>query len=99
NGRLTPQPKAEFKDKYPTDQTWWSGVHADPKRGLVWAANRGTSMTATDVVGFDARSGAVKKRIHVGISPYEFALSADGRRMFVSNWGDKSVSVADVTTG
>ncbi|MBS0332120.1 MAG: hypothetical protein JSS35_05090, partial [Proteobacteria bacterium] len=99
NGRLDPTPKAEFKDDLPTDKTWWSGVHADPKRGLVWAANRGTSMTPTDVVAFDARTGAIRKRIRVGVSPYEFTLSADGRRMFVSNWGDKSVSVADVATG
>ncbi|HEX5264742.1 MAG TPA: DUF5074 domain-containing protein, partial [Phenylobacterium sp.] len=98
DGRLDPTPKAEFKDTLPTEQTWWSGVHADPKRGLVWAANRGTSMTPTDVVAFDAKSGAIRKRIHVGISPYEMALSADGKRLFVSDWGDKSVSVADVAT-
>ncbi|HEY3948005.1 bifunctional YncE family protein/alkaline phosphatase family protein [Phenylobacterium sp.] len=98
NGRLSPTPKAQFTDKPPTDQTWWSGVRADPKRGLVWAANRGTSMDATDVVAFDARTGVVKKRIHVGISPYELALSADGRRLYVSDWGDKSVSVVDVAS-
>lgn len=98
NGRLDPTPKAQFTDALPTDKTWWSGVHADPKRGLVWAANRGTSMSPTDVVAFDANSGAVKKRIHVGVSPYEMALSADGKRLFVSNWGEKTVSVADVAS-
>ncbi|HLZ76311.1 bifunctional YncE family protein/alkaline phosphatase family protein [Phenylobacterium sp.] len=96
NGRLDPTPKAQFTDKLPTDQTWWSGVHADAKRGLVWAANRGTSMDATDVVAFDAKTGAVKKRIRVGVSPYELALSADGKRLYVSDWGDKSVSVVDI---
>jgi YVTN family beta-propeller protein len=98
NGRLDPKPVATFTDNLPTDQTWWSGVLADPKRPLVWAANRGTSMAATDVVAFDPKTGGVKKRIHVGVSPYELALSADGKRLFVSNWGDKSVSVADVAS-
>ena len=99
NGRLDPTPKAEFKDlSTPTDQTWWSGVHSDPKRGLIWAANRGTSMSATDIVAFDAKSGAIKKRVHVGVSPYEIALTADGRRLFVSNWGEKTVSVVDVAS-
>jgi YVTN family beta-propeller protein len=95
NGRIDPKPRAEFRDTLPTEQTWWSGVLADPKRGIVWAANRGTSMNATDVVQFDAKSGAVRGRVHVGVSPYELALTKDGRRLFVSNWGDKSVSVVD----
>jgi YVTN family beta-propeller protein len=99
NGRLDPKPIAEFKDlTVPTEQTWWSGVHADPKRGLIWAANRGTSMSATDIVAFDAKTGALKKRVHVGVSPYEIALAADGKRLFVSNWGEKTVSVVDVAS-
>jgi YVTN family beta-propeller protein len=98
NGRLDPKPKAEFRDTLPTDQTWWSGVLADPRRGVVWAANRGTSMEATDVVQFDAKSGAIKGRVRVGVSPYELALTADGRRLFVSNWGDRSVSVVDAAS-
>ena len=77
NGRLTPEPAARFTDKLPTEQTWWSGVRADPRRGLVWAANRGTGMDATDVVAFDPKTGAIRKRVRVGVSPYELALSPD----------------------
>jgi YVTN family beta-propeller protein len=96
NGRFDAKRAAEFRDDAtPIDKTWWSGVLADPKRGVVWAANRGTVMTATDVVQFDAKTGAVKGRVHVGVSPYELALTKDGRRLFVSNWGDKTVSVVD----
>jgi YVTN family beta-propeller protein len=98
NGRFDPKPKAQFLDTLPSDQTWWSGVLADPKRGVVWAANRGTSMTATDVVQFDARTGAVKGRVRVGVSPYELVLTQDGKQLFVSNWGDKSVSVVDAAS-
>jgi|SRR5579859_187255 len=97
NGRLNPKPAATFTDDTtPTDKTWWSGLLSDPKRGLVWAANRGTSMAPTDVVAFDAKTGAIRTRVRVGISPYELALSADGRRLFVSDWGEKTVSVVDV---
>ena len=96
-GRLNPRPVASFLDPtVPTEKTWWSGVLADPKRGVVWAANRGTSTDATDVVAFDARTGGVKGRVRVGVSPYELALTPSGKRLFVSNWGDKSVSVIDV---
>ncbi|HZZ67877.1 MAG TPA: alkaline phosphatase family protein [Phenylobacterium sp.] len=99
DGRLDAKPVATFTDDTtPKDKTWWSGLLSDPKRGLVWAANRGTSMTPTDVVAFDTKSGAIRKRVHVGISPYELALSKDGRRLFVSDWGEKSVSVVDVAS-
>ncbi|WP_372781051.1 alkaline phosphatase family protein [Phenylobacterium sp.] len=98
DGRLDPKPIATFMDTLPTEETWWSGVLADPRRGLVWAANRGTSMAATDVVAFDARTGAIKKRVRVGVSPYELALSKDGKQLFVSDWGDKAVSVVDVAS-
>ena len=98
DGRLDPKPVATFLDTLPADKTWWSGVLADPRRGLVWAANRGTSMAATDVVAFDAKTGAIRKRVRVGVSPYELALTPDGKRLFASNWGDKSVSVVDVAS-
>jgi YVTN family beta-propeller protein len=99
DGRLDPTPVATFTDDtMPKDKTWWSGLLSDPRRGLVWAANRGTSMAPTDVVAFDAKSGAIKKRVRVGISPYELAMTKDGRRLFVSDWGEKSVSVIDVAS-
>ena len=99
NGRLDPKPKAEFLDETTTlDKTWWSGLLSDPKRGLLWAANRGTSMSPTDVVAFDAQTGALKKRVRGGVSPYELAMTPDGKRLFVSNWGEKTVSVVDVAT-
>jgi YVTN family beta-propeller protein len=98
-GRLNPKPKAQFFDAtLPKDQVWWSGVLADPRRGVVWAANRGTGMDATDVVQFNAATGAIRGRVRVGVSPYELTLTKDGKRLFVSNWGDKTVSVVDAAS-
>ena len=94
-GRLDPHPVATFMDALPANKTWWAGVLADPRRGLVYAANRGTSQSPTDVVAFDARTGAVRGRVRSGVSPYELALTRDGKRLFVSNWGEASVSVVD----
>jgi YVTN family beta-propeller protein len=99
DGRLEPKPVASFVDTtVPLDKTWWSGVLSDPQRSLLWAANRGTSMAATDVVAFDTKTGVIRKRVRVGVSPYELAMTKDGKRLFVSNWGDKSVSVIDVAS-
>ena len=96
NGRLNPKPIATFLDPTtPMNKTWWAGVLADPKRGLVYAANRGTSLAPTDVVAFDAKTGAIRSRVRVGVSPYELALTPDGKRLFVSNWGERTVGVID----
>jgi YVTN family beta-propeller protein len=100
NGRLTAKPRAEFRDpKLAIDQVWWSGVRYDARRKLVWAANRGTSIAPTEVVGFDPKTGKVKRRLAAGVSPYEVALSADGKKLFVSDWGEKTVRVLDPDTG
>ncbi|CAN5347128.1 alkaline phosphatase family protein [soil metagenome] len=100
NGRLDPEPKATLID--PTlekDQVWWAGLETDAKRGLLYAANRGGSPEPTDVVAFDLKTGAVKRRIRVGANPYEVRLSADGRRLFASNWAAATVSVIDPDKG
>lgn len=83
----------------PKDKVWWSGVLADPRHRLLYAANRGGSAQPTSVVVFDAATGAVRRRIQVGVNPYEIRLSPDGRQLFASNWADRSVSVVDTTTG
>jgi YVTN family beta-propeller protein len=100
DGRLDPKPAAELTDPtLPKDKVWWSGVLADPKRPVLYAANRGGSAEPTNVVAFDTRTGQVKARYPVGVNPYELALSPDGARLFVSNWADRTVSVIDLVRG
>ena len=82
NGRLTRRPRPSSPTSMPTDQTWWSGVHDRPQARPRLGRQPRHSMDATDVVAFDAKTGAIKKRIRVGVSPYELALSADGKRLY-----------------
>ena len=50
------------------------------------------------VIVFDAASHLVTARIPVGISPYQTVLSRDGKRLFVSNWSSRNVSIIDTAT-
>lgn len=45
----------------------------------------------------EVRRRALARR--VGVNPYEVRLSPDGRRLFASNWADRSVSVIDPGRG
>ena len=100
DGRLTPDTVRQLNDPTLTkDKVWWAGLEYDGRRGLLYAVNRGTSKDQpSTVVVFDPKSGAVRDRITVGVTPYEARLSADGRRLFVSNWADRTVSVIDAAT-
>lgn len=81
------------------DQVWWAGLEIDPARGLLYAVNRGTLKDQPSaVVVFDTATGRVVDRLTVGVTPYEARLSHDGKRLFVSNWADRTVSVFDATS-
>ncbi len=45
----------------------------------------------------DLASGKVLKEIAVGVAPYDVALSADGKKAFVSNWGGRQSRAGDKT--
>ena len=100
NGRLQTQPDADLFD--PTlakNQIWWAGLELDARRDRLYAVNRGTSKDApSSIVVFDPKTRAVRDRVTVGVTPYEVRLSADGRRLFVSNWADRTVSAIDAET-
>ncbi len=98
NGRLSAQPTGTLDETLPLDKVMWSGVAHHPSKPLVYAANRGVDDKATYVAVFDAVNHALLTRIPVEISPYELVFSADGTRLFVSNWSSHSVSVIDTAT-
>ena len=47
----------------------------------------------------DTETRAIVARIPVGIYPYTTVLSADGSKLYVSNWGGRVPGPADVTDG
>ena len=100
HGRLVRDPAGDLVDPTLTkEQVWWAGLEFDARRNLLYAVNRGTSTDQPSaMVVFDAKTHVVVDRIPVGVTPYEVRLSADGRRLFVSNWADRTVSVIDAAT-
>ena len=98
DGRLSPQPSGTLFETLPLDRVMWSGVAHHPSKALIYAANRGVDEKPTYVAVFDAVNHALLTRIPVEISPYELVFSADGTRLFVSNWSSHSVSVIDTAT-
>ena len=98
NGRLSDRPTGELLDTVDPKKVWWAGVVYLPGKHLIYAANRGTGAGPSDVAAFDVNTGQVAARIPVEINPYATVLSADRRRLFVSNWASESVSVIDTET-
>ncbi len=98
NGRLSDKPVTEFTGaKDPgTPFVSWSGMVHHPTKDLLFAADRGTGSTDSNVLVLDSNSGAVVNRIAVGMAPYDVELSPDKRTLWVSNWASASVSAIDL---
>ncbi len=52
-----------------------------------------------EVAVIDTAAKAIVKRVPVGIYPYTAIVSADGTKVYVSNWGGKVPGPADFTDG
>lgn len=98
HGRLSEQPTGKLVETIDPKLVWWSGVTYLPIKHLVYAANRGTGSGPGNIVVFDAKTREIVTRIPVETTPYETALTPDGKRLFVSNWSSESVSVIDTAT-
>src|SRR5438445_7477 len=68
-----------------------TGLTPDGRRLFV-AGNLNDSLIILDTAGTASRSVAV------GHLPYGVALSRDGARVFVSNWGARTVTVVDAAS-
>ena len=98
-GRLDGANPARFVEPaVPLDKIFWSGVARHPTRPVLYAANRSLTADPSTVVAFDAASRQVVARIPVGASPYQTLLSRDGKRLYVSNWSSRNVSVIDTAS-
>ncbi len=86
---LGAQPSGTKKDSF------FTGLSIDPRTGKLYICNEGTS----EVWVFDPTDEKVQAKWPTGAHPYSCAIGIDGRYLYVSNWGDKSVSALDMTSG
>jgi YVTN family beta-propeller protein len=98
DGRLSEKPVGELLETVDPKTVWWSGLAYLPDRHVLYAANRGTGKGPSNIVAFDLKTRTIITRIPVAINPYQLVLTANGRTLFVSNWGSESVSVIDTAT-
>ena len=98
NGSLSVMPTGTLAETIDSKLVWWSGMAYLPARNWIYAANRGTTAQAGEVVVFDAKAHDIVTRIPVENEPYQVLLSRQGDRLFVSNWSSESVSVIDTST-
>lgn len=97
NGRLSETPVMEFKHRLAANQIYWSGLVHHPSKPILYAANRHTErVTPGHIVAFDTTSGQRLAEIAVEVAPYDIVLDSAAKRMFVSNWASRSVSVIDL---
>ncbi len=94
-GRLSAQPVATFEDQPEEQRVFWSGLAHHPSKNVLYAASRANDPHPGDVVVFDSTSGRILGRVRVEATPYDLALSADGKLLYVSNWSSDTVSVID----
>jgi YVTN family beta-propeller protein len=97
-GRLSETPVGELVESIDPKLVWWSGLAYLPAKHWLYAANRGTGTGPSNIVVFDTKSRQIVTRIPVEVTPYQVVLSANGNRLFVSNWSSESVSVIDTET-
>ncbi len=93
-GRLLPWPEGMLKDSRPVDETYWSGLAHDPKRHILFAADRNSNQ----IVVFDTESKVVLARMPSESNPYDLVVSPDGKTLYGTNISSDSVSVYDAQT-
>jgi YVTN family beta-propeller protein len=72
-----------------------TGLAVDPKSGRLYVCDEG----ADAVLVVDPVAGKVIANWPTRAHPYTCAIGAGGAYLYVSNWGDRSVSAIDMRTG
>ncbi|MBB2179905.1 hypothetical protein HLH29_12100 [Gluconacetobacter tumulicola] len=97
-GRLDADRMMHFARDDDPARIWWSDMVEDASSHRLYAVDRTTGHEPGSVYAFDLATRKPVARVGVGITPYQIVSSRDGRRLFVSNWSDGTVSVIDTRT-
>lgn len=96
--QLTGSPLA-LKQELPIDTGYTPVYITGATAGArAYAISQATSGGAGQVAGIDIASNTISSRINVGVAPIYGVMTADGRRVFVMNQGDGTVSVINAQT-
>jgi YVTN family beta-propeller protein len=72
-------------------ESFLAGLAVDPGTGKLYGCNEANQ----EIWTINPETMAVEARISVGLYPHTCVMGADGRHLYVSNWGSRSVSVVD----
>jgi YVTN family beta-propeller protein len=78
----------------PDPKVFLAAVAVHPRTGRVYVLNEGNH----EVIVLHHDSLKIDTRVPTGQHPHSALFGADGRHLFVSNWGSRSVSVIDTET-
>lgn len=90
-GSLTEQSPIMMKDDKNTNFFYPAGMSLSPDGKYLYVANN-LNYSASRI---DLATGQIAATVPVGKMPYAAVLSRDGSALYVSNWGESSVSVVD----
>ena len=88
-----PLPPAQFSPTPKPPDTFLAGLAVDPKTGKIFVCNEGNH----EVWALNGDTLALIAKIHVGQHPHSCIFGADGRHLYVSNWGSGTVSAVDTS--
>ena len=96
--QLTGTPPA-LKQELPIDQGYTPVYIAGaPAGSRAYAISKATNGGSGQVAAIDIASNTISNRIPVGVGPVYGVMTADGRRVFVMNQGDGTVTVINSQT-
>ena len=96
--QLTGSPPA-LKQELPVDTGYTPVYIAGATAGTrAYAISQAVNGGAGQVAAIDISSNTISNRINVGVTPVYGVMTADGRRVFVMNQGDGTVSVINAQT-
>jgi YVTN family beta-propeller protein len=88
-----------LKQELPVDTGYTPVYIAGAANGTrAYAISQATSGSNGQVAAIDIASNTISNRINVGVNPIYGVMTADGRRVFVMNQGDGTVSVINAQT-